>query len=685
MRSPESVDIQLGAMSATVGNIHALAAWFDSKLFVSDFRPMPLRESVLVGEDVLDVKGEVTRRLSLGPMPKSNTSHIELMNRTIMHLCAEGLMSGQQILVFCPTKQMCQQTSDMLLKQLVPRSRGLFTHTTVSWTPEQLVFRRQLSSQKLENSEEDLLLQGTMEKSPASSLSMQLQGLVQKGLGFHHSGLNSNQRVIIENAFRSGEISILAATSTLAAGVNLPAGRVIIRSLAIGKDDLTVTNYKQMTGRAGRAGQCINGYGESFLLATRSELHKALQLVNQPLPDVTSQMNPRLDGGRGLMKAILEMHSLDICQTLSDTLEYVKGTLLYKENSKEAASSSTPSSSSSSTLTVSNTVGGFTSEMLETILGCVNFLLLANALDMSSPPHIQAITTNLKPSSSSSVPSSSTATATAANAASGQGMKKTSSTMASVDPGEAPSTPCLTVQNMDSFRDRALIITRFGRAIVQSSLNPDEAIIVYKDLLRAQNGINLESNFHLIYLLCPVEHTFTPDFSRLLRWYDKGKQACKLRDPKDEFVGDSIGLEEGYGLLTNWTFNPPTRDAISSCVDKVRKLSLRTWTDRSAVQDKNYFETLVRCKRVWVALIADELLQGIKPIHQLAVELHVPPTDLEHLRRSVTMVRTSSVFQHKLNPIIYACLYICNHILFYRWHRGYSDFVLKWDGLHWSV
>ena len=96
-----------------------------------------------------------------------------------------------------------------------------------------------------------------------------LSHCVRKGVAFHHAGLLSQQKELIEDEFRSGKIKIVCATPTLAAGLSLPAFRVIIKSLkrfsGFGSDWIPVLEYLQMAGRAGRPE--YETFGEAIAIA----------------------------------------------------------------------------------------------------------------------------------------------------------------------------------------------------------------------------------------------------------------------------------------------------------------------------------------------------------------------------------------------------------------------------------
>jgi helicase len=68
----------------------------------------------------------------------------------------------------------------------------------------------------------------------------------------YHAGLDNNRRNRVENQFADQELSAVVTTAALAAGVDFPASQVIFDSLAMGIEWLSVQEFHQMLGRAGR-------------------------------------------------------------------------------------------------------------------------------------------------------------------------------------------------------------------------------------------------------------------------------------------------------------------------------------------------------------------------------------------------------------------------------------------------
>eukprot|EP00752_Nemacystus_decipiens_P002246 g2129.t1 len=172
-------------------------------------------------------------------------------------------------------------------------------------------------------------------------LDAELSYLVGAGIAFHHSGLVVEERSILEEAFRQGSVRVLVATSTLAAGVNLPAHRVIIRSPSIGIGLLDATRYHQMAGRSGRAGvsrgedgdKAAQGVGtacgESFLILPKHvkfTLSDASRLIFAPLPKLESALRDAKGGG--LERALLEVVVSKTVATREEARRFCSRTLL---------------------------------------------------------------------------------------------------------------------------------------------------------------------------------------------------------------------------------------------------------------------------------------------------------------------------------------------------------------------
>jgi DNA polymerase theta len=111
------------------------------------------------------------------------------------------------------------------------------------------------------------------------------------GVAYHHAGLVAQEKQLLETAFRERTLHVLCCTSTLAVGVNLPAERVIIYGPQIGQGPLDLTKWRQMSGRAGRAGHSERG--QAYLCCQPKELAEVKKMLSSELPPVVSSL---LDG-----------------------------------------------------------------------------------------------------------------------------------------------------------------------------------------------------------------------------------------------------------------------------------------------------------------------------------------------------------------------------------------------------
>jgi helicase len=230
-------NIQILALSATIGNVDEIASWLKAQYIVTEWRPVSLKEGVVLNEEVQYKDGDA-RKIE----KKTRYPYINMVLNT--------LKSGGQALVFASTRKnsvsaakvVAQHTGDVLSKPL---------------------------KRSLEHEAERIL--NTAER---TQISETLAGLVRCGTAFHHAGLGGAHRKLIEDSFKEGKIKVLTATPTLAFGVNLPARTVIIQDYrrfmaGYGNYPISVLEYKQMAGRAGRPK--YDKVGESILIAKTSD------------------------------------------------------------------------------------------------------------------------------------------------------------------------------------------------------------------------------------------------------------------------------------------------------------------------------------------------------------------------------------------------------------------------------
>ncbi|KAF8772980.1 DNA polymerase theta like protein [Argiope bruennichi] len=307
-----NVTVQIIGMSATLPNLKVLSTWLDAELYCTDFRPVPLLETFKIGPVVYDARTKEPIR----DLRKNSATFSDDVDH-ITYLSIETITAGHGVLIFCPSKNWCENLATTIAKEIYTIGKpNAISNGNVEYKIIGEKLREHLNGSQLN----DVILQ--LKNSP-SGLDSVLGLTVPFGVAFHHAGLTFDERDIVEGAFRQGIIKILVATSTLSSGVNLPARRVIIRSPLFCGAVIDVLSYKQMVGRAGRKG--IDDKGESILLCKESEKNAALTLVNSNLPPVKSCL---LKSGSSsvhssLKRALIEVIASGVASSQKEVQHYI--------------------------------------------------------------------------------------------------------------------------------------------------------------------------------------------------------------------------------------------------------------------------------------------------------------------------------------------------------------------------
>ncbi|KAF6779074.1 hypothetical protein AHF37_01528 [Paragonimus kellicotti] len=557
--------IQVVGMSATLPNLDVLGKWLNAAVFVTDYRPVPLTELVFTRDsksstghayevtrvessakhDLRSAWDPTTERLHpvnsplLDSQLKAEARLTAVDEDGVFGLCLDTLLSGHGVLVFCPTKQWCEQLADTMAKEIfhltqahyaaLERTEILCQNQQPAEKSEEVMqpeligprFAAQLDRAGLTNCVERL------RRCPAG-LDPALARCLGYSVAFHHAGLTVEEREIVENGFRAGIIRILVATSTLSSGVNLPARRVIIRTPLFHGRILDYLCYKQMAGRAGRKG--LDTSGQSILLCKPRDLPRVRQLISAGMPPVRSCLIDSHGGASSessLKRALLEVIANGFIETVADARLYLSSTLMAvimlstdDQLAAPAQNCSTRRRSlrlsqpglqpcrelcgSSMTQLESPSLTeqfvSFINRILNTCLSqlCDHELIL---IDRSTCAHTGCPDCNISVD-----------------------QDERSLAKGDISPGCARLHP-----------------TAFGRAVLSSSLGPTHGLVVFEELDKARRAIALDTDLHFVYLLTPVYL----DVGAALDWYRYLEQYQAL-SAADRRVADLIGVEERF-------------------------------------------------------------------------------------------------------------------------------------------
>ncbi|MCY1695456.1 DEAD/DEAH box helicase [Curtobacterium sp. SL109] len=270
-------EVRLVSLSATVSNAEEFGDWLqtvrgETDVIVSEDRPVPLEQHVLVGNKMVDlfdssgaaatnrVNPELLRlvggaarnegrggghhgRRVRGGYPERRGPRTEKLHREhIARMLDERMLLPAIFFVF--SRAGCDQGVRQVLRSGV----------SLTTSQERNEIRETAEYHCRTLLDEDLAVLGYWEW---------LEGL-ERGVAAHHAGMLPAFKEVVEDLFQRKLLKVVFATETLALGVNMPARTVVLEKLekfnGEARVPITPGEYTQLTGRAGRRGIDVEGH-----------------------------------------------------------------------------------------------------------------------------------------------------------------------------------------------------------------------------------------------------------------------------------------------------------------------------------------------------------------------------------------------------------------------------------------
>jgi ATP-dependent RNA helicase HelY len=287
-------EVRMVSLSATVSNAEEFGDWLqavrgDTDVIVSEERPVPLEQHVLVRSKLLDlfetstlvqgegsdarVNPELTRLTGASSRADGGYRNTHTgrpgkgkrrdADRTFSR---DGQPSGDRL--FGDRMGRADIVKLLRSRNLLPAIFFVFSRVGCDAAVEQVARSGLRLTEAWERDEIRALVEERCRPIPDSDLAVLgywgfLDGL-ERGLAAHHAGMLPIFKEIVEELFQRKLLKVVFATETLALGVNMPARTVVIEKLekfnGEARVPLTPGEYTQLTGRAGRRGIDVEGH-----------------------------------------------------------------------------------------------------------------------------------------------------------------------------------------------------------------------------------------------------------------------------------------------------------------------------------------------------------------------------------------------------------------------------------------